>query len=137
MISDPVDAALIALVSREIAWKLRQDVDTARSLLGWAANVWVLVGSLQEAVTEEQIHALIGYILREIDTLPQRTQLLEHMAIALRTQALWFAIHGEANHAGQALLLARGLRALPLRQNPLLAGLLRAGYMQRSSSSSS
>ncbi len=108
-----------------------------RVWLGWAANVWVLVGSLQEAVTEEQIHALIGYILREIDTLPQRTQLLEHMAIALRTQALWFAIHGEANHAGQALLLARGLRALPLRQNPLLAGLLRAGYIQRSSSSSS
>jgi hypothetical protein len=39
VISDPIDAALIALVSGEIAWKLRQDVDTARSLLGWAANV--------------------------------------------------------------------------------------------------
>ena len=39
MISDPTDAALIALVSGEIAWKLRNNVDTARSLLGWAANV--------------------------------------------------------------------------------------------------
>ena len=39
VITDPVDAALIALVTGEIAWKLRQDVDTARSLLGWAANV--------------------------------------------------------------------------------------------------
>jgi tetratricopeptide (TPR) repeat protein len=39
VISDPIDAALIAVVSGEIAWKLRQDVETARSLLGWAANV--------------------------------------------------------------------------------------------------
>lgn len=103
-----------------------------RAWMGWAANVWVMVGALPERAAEEQINALIGYILREIDTLPQRTQLLEHMAIALRTQALWFAIHDEPAHAGHALLLAHALRTLPVRQNPLLAGLLRAGYTQRS-----
>ena len=39
VISDPIDAALIAITSGEIAWKLRNDVETARSLLGWAASV--------------------------------------------------------------------------------------------------
>jgi tetratricopeptide (TPR) repeat protein len=39
VITDPRDAALVALTSGEIAWKLRNDVETARSLFGWAANV--------------------------------------------------------------------------------------------------
>lgn len=38
IITDPTDAALLAVLGGEIAWKLRQDVDNARSLLAYAAT---------------------------------------------------------------------------------------------------
>ena len=103
-----------------------------RTWIGWAANVWTLLTPLPDADRQERLHALITHILREIDAMPQRTQLLDNMTVALRTQALWFAIHDEAANTNRALLLARWMRALPLRQNPLLAGLLQAGYTQQS-----
>jgi hypothetical protein len=99
-----------------------------RGWVGWAANVWSMLDSQQDDAGVERIHALIAYILRELDALPQRNQLLDHMATALRTQALWFALYSEGDNAGHALLLARWMRALPMRQNPLLAGLLQAGH---------
>ena len=91
-----------------------------------------MLGALPETAPDAQIQAMITFILREFDALPQRTQLLDNMTEALRTQALWFAIHGETDNARRALLLTRGMRALPMRQNPLLAGLLQVGYAQRS-----
>lgn len=99
-----------------------------RGWVGWAANVWSMLDSQQDDAGVERVHALIAYILRELDALPQRNQLLDHMATALRTQALWFALYSEGDNAGHALLLARWMRALPMRQNPLLAGLLQAGH---------
>lgn len=100
--------------------------------VGWAANIWTMLGALPETASDTQIQAMIAFILREFDALPQRAQLLETITVALRTQALWLAIHDEADNAGRALHLARWIRALPMRQNPLLAGLLQAGYLQRS-----
>lgn len=102
-----------------------------RAWVGWAANIWTMLDSLQTTASDTQLQAMITFILREIDALPQRAQLLDNMTTGLRTQALWFAIHDEADNAGRALRLARGMRTLPLRQNPLLTGLLQAGYVQR------
>jgi hypothetical protein len=103
-----------------------------RAWIGWAANIWTMLDSRQGIVSDTQMQAMIAFILREIDALPQRARLLDNMATGLRTQALWFAIHDEVDNAGRALRLARGMHALPLRQNPLLTGLLQAGYAQYS-----
>ncbi|MFM7175300.1 MAG: hypothetical protein ACKO4U_19935 [Caldilinea sp.] len=70
---------------------------------------------------------MVHYLLSELDALPQHTQLLEGMAAALRLQALWLAIHGEAEAAEQALLFSRWMCSLPAPQNPLLVELLNAG----------
>lgn len=102
-----------------------------RAWVGWAASVWMMLETRPGAASATQIQALIAFILREFDALPQRAQLLDNMTVALRTQALWFALHGEADNARRALLLARWMRVLPIRQNPLLVGLLQAGYAQR------
>lgn len=102
-----------------------------RTWVEWATNVWTMLDALPVAAPEAQIQALIAFILREFDALPQRAQILDNMTVALRTQALWFAIHGETDNAGRALLLARWMRTLPMRQNPLLIGLLHMGYMLR------
>lgn len=102
-----------------------------RAWVGWAANVWTMLDALPGVAPDVQIQALIAFILREFEALPQRAQLLDNMAVALRTQALWFAIHGETDNASRALLLARWMRILPLRQNPLLIGLLQAGHALR------
>lgn len=101
-----------------------------RAWVGWAANIWATLGTRHDDVAPEHSHALINYVLREIDALPQRDQLLDNMAAALRTQALWLAVHGDAGQAAHALTLARWMRALPMRQNPLLAALLHVGLFQ-------
>lgn len=101
-----------------------------RAWVGWAANIWTMLGAVQEMSPDAQIQAMIAFVLREFDALPQRAHLLETMTTALRTQALWFTIYGETDNAAHALLLARWMRTLPMRQNPFLAGLLQAGYAQ-------
>lgn len=102
-----------------------------RPWVKWATNVWTMLESLPGAASDKQTPTLIAFILREFDALPQRAQLLDNMTVALRTQALWFAIRGEPDNARRALLLARWMRALPMRQNPLLVGLLQVGYAHR------
>lgn len=93
----------------------------------WAASIWTLVTPAQNAAIFDQAHNLISYILREIDALPQRSQFLGNMASALRVQALWFAIHAQPELSNSALLMAETIRTLPIRQNPLLIGLLQSG----------
>ncbi len=98
-----------------------------RAWVQWAASVWTMLTPHQTTAPVEQVRALIDYILREIDAMPQRSQFLESMANALQIQAVWLAIRGEAALATQAALHSHWMRSLPVRQNPLLAGLLMAG----------
>jgi hypothetical protein len=102
-----------------------------RAWVQWAASVWTMLAPAKVVAVLDQARTLVDYILREIDALPQRTQFLESMASALRVQALWFAIHGADDNARRAMLLAHWMRSVPMRQNPLLAGLLAAGLVKQ------
>lgn len=112
---DPLATAASQLVSHPAMkfWRL------------WAAKTWSTAAPL--AVWKNRRQELVHYLLSELDALPQHTQLLEGMAAALKLQALWLAIHGEAEAAEQASLFSRWMRSLPLPQNPLLVELLNAG----------
>lgn len=102
-----------------------------RAWVQWAANVWTMLAPAQVTASFGHARGLIDYILREIDALPQRSQFLDSMATALNVQALWLTIHGDSNAAGKAVTLSRWMRSLPMRQNPLLAGLLLAGLSEQ------
>ena len=95
--------------------------------VGWATAVWSTLQPGRNGDSQVNTVALTAVVLREIDGLPNRGLLQATMAAALRLQALWLALHGEAELAEQAHFLAHWMSVLPVRQNPLLAGLLQAG----------
>ena len=97
----------------------------------WAASVWTMLAPPQVMAPVDQVRGLIDYILREIDAMPQRGQFLESMATAMSLQALWLAIRGSDGLAAQAVLYSQWMRSLPVRQNPLLSGLLLAGLSEQ------
>lgn len=101
-----------------------------RPWIGWAASVWAMLAPEQDTSPVDHAKALIDYVLSEIDRLPQRSQFQENMAAALRIQALWLTLHGEHDMVAHAVTLARWMRSLPVRQNPLLSGLLQVGLSQ-------
>lgn len=95
--------------------------------IDWATAVWSSLQPARDGANALNTIALTGVVLREIDGLPNRSDLQATLAAALRLQALWLALHCEEALAGQAVLLARWMGALPVRKNPFLAGLLHAG----------
>lgn len=95
--------------------------------VGWATAVWSTLQPMRNSDSQVNTAALTAVVLREIDGLPNRSLLQATMAAALRLQALWLALHGEAEMAARAHFLAHWMSMLPVRQNPLLAGLLQAG----------
>ncbi|HRW47296.1 MAG TPA: hypothetical protein P5333_07240 [Caldilinea sp.] len=95
--------------------------------VGWATAVWSTLQPARSGDSTVNTAALTGVVLREIDGLPNRSLLQTTMAAALRMQALWLKLDREEKMSGHAALLARWMTALPVRKNPLLAGLLHAG----------
>ena len=95
--------------------------------VGWATAVWSTLQPARSGDGSVNTVALTGVVLREIDGLPNRSLLQTTMASALRMQALWLALHHETEMSSHATLLAHWMTALPVRKNPLLAGLLHAG----------
>jgi len=95
--------------------------------ISWATAIWTSLKPVQDRKHAVNTLALTGVVLREIDGLPDRSRLQATLAAALRLQSLWLALYCEEALAGQAALLARWMRVLPVSKNPLLAGLLHAG----------
>ena len=71
---------------------------------------------------------LVSLLLRELGRMPDHKALLQAMVAGLRVQTLWYATAGDQPNAGHTALLARATAALPITENPLLAGLLQKGF---------
>ncbi len=94
----------------------------------WSAAMWHNVKYRSQQPPAVPPATLVSLLLRELGRMPDHKALLQAMIAGLRVQTLWYAVAGDETNAGHAALLARATAALPITDNPLLAGLLQKGF---------
>lgn len=73
---------------------------------------------------------LIRIVLQDMEQRPERNQIVTSLGNALRGQALWLTLAGDAETAASASRLAAAMSHLALSANPLLTLLLETGLRQ-------
>jgi hypothetical protein len=100
------------------------------ALDGWSFNNRLLLHTLNAAgssLSQLPLQEIAAVMIRELSQRAEYVQLLAALDAALRAQAVWLHIAGNAESASRAYLLARTMELLPPAENPLLLHLLEAG----------